>query len=232
MIDTFERLVTPTDTTIPPDVIRAKAYALVANMTHEEATGAMELLITHMEEDWVRRVLLLRGDLLDRIEDAMFLSTDERQAKWEQVRQAQQNAETLQKEWSIKQQKDSERRLLNRRRNRIMLERVRAENPTEGEENRLWATPLEELVKKPPPFWFALPLEECSEREQRLTVGVLEELASMFGQGRFPPSLWERYDAILQSLPMPPPTVARAVVGTRKHWLRRWCCRSKPRAVR
>lgn len=232
MLDNFQRLVTSEDTATPPDAIRAKAYALTAIMTRQEAVGAMEILITHMEEEWVRTVFLLRGDLPDRIEDAINLSTDERQNKWQRVYLAQQHEEAIQKEWGMEQHRDSERRLLNRRRNRIMLREVRAKKPIKEEESCIWAIPLEELVKQPPPFWFALPLEGCNEREQRLTVGVLEELASTFGKGRFPPSLWERYDAILQSLPMPQPTIAKAVVGTRTHWLRRLCCFSKPRIVR
>ena len=223
MTDSFKRLVTCMDKNTPPDDIRAQAYELVATMTREEAIDAMELLITFMDEECVRTVLLLRGNLLDRLEDAMFLSTTMRQHKWEQKHLSQQSVDAIQKQQSVTQQNDSERRLLNRRRNRVMLEDIRVTKP-EREETCIWTISLEELATKSPPFWFALPLEGCTEREQRLTVAVLEELASTFGKGRFPPSLWQRYDEILQSFPVPQPTIARAIIGTRKHWMYQWCC--------
>ena len=210
--DAFAALLT--DARLAPDVARERAYALAAVMNREDAEACMAVLVA-TEDHRVRGTFLLRGDLLDRLEDALVLTPEERCKKW-----ASEQAERDTEAHRQRTERDAQgaavrRRVDNRRYNREALRRAR----TEGGE-ALWHRSLESLAAESPVFWYGMALERLEEAERRLVLALLDELASAYGRGRFPAVLWTRAHNALAMLPSPPrpPPAPLPPPAPRRRW--------------
>ena len=172
-------------------------------MNENIANSILELLKESLNpvSDSQRRVyvsLLERGRLLEFLEDAKMLSPSERKSKWDYERNSEIKSQLKQYEEGQKTLQTSLNRLKNREINRNAWRHYVKHSSCASPMLNL---PEEDLLLKPPTFWYEFPLEDLSDELTRATMGRLEELFEKFGRGRFPKSVWQRYDEHMVRLP-------------------------------
>lgn len=189
-----------------PEEERREACAVVGRMSCEEAGKGVELLHALSDDDRVKNVFLLRGRLLDKLEDAAKMTPQEREEKWsaeEEKWRKESEEHTLRVE---EEEERRSRRERNKETNKKMLEVERRE----GKGNEVWNLSHDALSSKPPSFWSSLRIDSLTERETRLCLAGVVDFAEKRGRTAIPEPVWRRVDDALERLPPPnKPFVAR-----------------------
>jgi hypothetical protein len=244
------RQVASEESTCTPDEARSVALRLVREIDVHEANDCLQTLADAAASagrgdgagrggDEARRlhdVFLQRGVLWDRLYDVIHLNLDERRVKWDAEADAWEATIHSQRKLATQIESDSKRRAANRAANAEAWDAFQRDEGTFIDPS-LYALQLDEatLLRKPPIFWYTLPLEELTEeRLLRALMGRLDALFQAHGQGTFPQSLRHRYNEQLQRLPCPSsPMVSEVLeadvpavpVQDKRAWcLRAFCC--------
>lgn len=190
-----------------PERMREIAYSAVSKMTAAEAETSLHALASCTEDPRINNVLLLVGNLADRLEDAIALSEEEREKKLRLIQIETSEKAILHRFRAKSDAESSARRIANREFNSTILksERELGRSRIRGldEENFVWMLTDDRLLPKDPMFWYKIPLDSLSDRDKRLTLAAVEDFVGRNGKTHIPRSVLIRFDDEMNRLPYP-----------------------------
>lgn len=176
---------------------RKRAYECAERIPCSDVHMVYRELVRRVDNggDQLNRVLLQCGTFAECLDDALTLSPCTRKAKWDE--------ETYALQSEAQRRSTAAQDLLECARRRTFTSQVNARalaswnqaSTVEGMPDWIYLND-DELLRKPPCFWWSLPLQSLPNDAQKICMGRLSALAEAYGRGRFPKCVWLTYDEL------------------------------------